>query len=148
MWFSSKSYVTALFELLAGDNSNNLERPKENSNLSDYRIAIWWSHEVCPVGNEVREAMKKVVAVLEAAGATIDEIEAPVDPLETYSIYLKYLSPFMRMHMPNEQKKNVQDGRASDSYPSDIRSPFPEMDMAGDRCKSQVWAKHRCQCCY
>ena len=37
----------------------------------------------------------------------------------------------MRMHMPKEQKKNVQKGRASDSYPSGIRSPFPEMDRAG-----------------
>jgi len=123
--------VTAMVELLGGDVAEGLRRPQEDSNLADYRIAVWRSHEICPAGGEVSDAMRKAVAALEAAGATVEELEPPVDPLETYRVYLRFLGPFMGMHMPKQQKRNAKNGRAQDSFPSEIRSPFWEMDMAG-----------------
>ena len=76
-------------------------------------------------------AIDKAVEALEALGATVEELlDPPVDPKETYKIYLEYLSAWTKIHMPKEQKLNAKKGRAQDSYPTDIQSPFAAMDMA------------------
>jgi len=126
--------VVAMLEVLGGDVAESLCRPKKDSRLLDYRIAVWRSHDISPPGQEVRRALDKVVLALQAVGVTVDELKPPMDPMETYTLYLRYLGPFcsfLGMHMPKEQKQNAKRGRAKDSFPSDIRSPFWEMDYAG-----------------
>lgn len=122
--------VTALLDVLGGEVAEGLPKPKPNSGLSDYRVALWKTHPVCPAGKEVSQAMDTAVATLKKAGATVVELDFPMDPVETYRMYCLYLSGFMKDHMSKEQRKNAKAGRPEDSYPSDIRSPFPEMDLA------------------
>jgi len=122
--------VTAMLTVLGGDVAKSLPRPRKDSSLRDYRIAVWRSHEICPPGREVNRAMDKAVTALIAAGVTVDDIELPMDPVETYKIYLRYLSRFMCMHTPWRQRRNARRKRARESFPSDIRSPFWEMDHA------------------
>lgn len=122
--------VIAMLEVFGGEATQALPRPKEGSSLADYRLAIWRSHEISPTGNEVSAAIDKTVMALEEVGCTVEELEPPVDPKETHKIYLQYLSAWTKLHMPKEQKLNAKKGRAQDSYPSDIRSPFADMDIA------------------
>lgn len=122
--------VTALLTILGGDMAAGLQQPRTNSRLADYRVAIWRTNKVFPPGTEIQHAMETAVAALKAAGATVDELEVPMDPMESYRIYLLYLSAFMKDHLPREQKANAKAGRPQDSYPDDIKSPFAEMDLA------------------
>ena len=122
--------VIALLDILGGDVAASLERPKPGTRLSDYRVALWRTHETCPAGRDVSKAMELAASALKAAGATVEELEFPMDPSKTYRIYLLYLSTFMKDHMSEEQKKNVKAGCPEKSYPSDMKSPFAEMDSA------------------
>jgi amidase len=123
--------VIAMLEVFVGaEAADTLPRPTEGSSLADYRVAIWGSSEISPAGTEVSAAIDKAVMALEEAGCTVEELEPPTDLEDTYKIYLQYLSAWTKLHMPLWQKLNARKGRAQDSYPLDIKSPFAEMDNA------------------
>ena len=122
--------VTAMLEVLGGDAAAHLPRPSARA-LGDCRVGVWRSHAAYPPNRQVRAALEQVVAALEGAGATVEEVEPPVDPLETYRTYLRGLGAFGKafgMPMPMRQKVRALLGRARDSYPAAMPSPMSEFD--------------------
>lgn len=122
--------VVTMLEVMAGEKTEALRQPKQNSKIKDYRVGIWRTQDKFPIGRQVTNAINKAVTALKKSGATVVEIEPPVDPMESYTVYLQYLSCFTKLHMPKQQKQNAKNGHPQDSYPSDIQSPFDQMDMA------------------
>jgi Asp-tRNA(Asn)/Glu-tRNA(Gln) amidotransferase A subunit family amidase len=125
-----------MLELLGGDKAAQLSRrPKaahgDDDGIRGVLVAVWRSNHTCPPGKEVNRALDKAVAALKAAGAKVEELVPPMDPLETYLIYLRFLGPLTGPQMSQQQKKNVQNGAGKDSYPPEMRSPYWEMGVSG-----------------
>lgn len=123
--------VTAMLELLGAEEAEKLPRPEGTTTLKGARIAIWKSNSICPPGLEVGQALGLAVKALQQAGAIVDELDPPMDPQETYRIYLRFLGPITGPHMSEQQRTNVQNNKAEDSYPPEMRSPYWEMDVSG-----------------
>ena len=123
--------VIAMLELLGGEAAAKLPRPKNSFTLKGARIAIWKSDPMCPPGKEVTRALHVAIQALTKAGATVEELTPPVDLKETYQIYFRFLGPVTGPHMSEAQRANVKNGKARDSYPPEMRSPYWEMDVSG-----------------
>jgi amidase len=59
--------------------------------LADFRVGVWWGGDAYRVDSGYRQALEAYVADLRAAGARIEEVELPVDPRESYEVYLQVL---------------------------------------------------------
>jgi amidase len=59
--------------------------------LADFRVGVWWGGDAYRVDSGYRQALEAYVADLRAAGARIEEVELPVEPRESYEVYLQVL---------------------------------------------------------
>jgi len=70
--------------------------------LADFRVGVWWGGDAYRVDSGYRQALEAYVADLRAAGARIEEIELPVDPRESYEVYLQVLFAIVGAPAPQE----------------------------------------------
>ena len=70
--------------------------------LADFRVGVWWGGDAYRVDSGYRQALEAYVADLRAAGARIEEVELPVDPRESYEVYLQVLFAIVGAPAPQE----------------------------------------------
>jgi amidase len=70
--------------------------------LADFRVGVWWGGDAYRVDSGYRQALEAYVADLRAAGARIEEVELPVEPRESYEVYLQVLFAIVGAPAPQE----------------------------------------------
>ncbi|MXX60943.1 MAG: amidase [Holophagales bacterium] len=51
--------------------------PPRHEDISDYRVAVWFDEDSCPIDDRVRERLEAAAETLEATGATVDRAARP-----------------------------------------------------------------------
>lgn len=59
--------------------------------LADFRVGVWMGDTVYRVDRAYRAALEAYIDELRKAGASIEEVSLPVDPLDSYETYLQVL---------------------------------------------------------
>jgi amidase len=64
-----------------------------STELSGFRVAVWYDDDVCPIDSDVRGAMNQAIAALRAAGTPVDVHPAriPVTVDESHAVFLPLL---------------------------------------------------------
>jgi amidase len=70
--------------------------------LEDFRVGVWWGGDAYRVDSGYRQALEAYIADLRAAGAKIEDVDLPVDPRESYEIYLQVLFAIVGAPAPQE----------------------------------------------
>ena len=78
-----------------------LQAPRHDR-LADFRVGVWWGGDAYRVDSGYRQALEAYVADLRAAGARFEEVELPVDPRESYEVYLQVLFAIVGAPAPQE----------------------------------------------
>jgi|TARA_Y100000310_G_scaffold64786_2_gene60319 amidase len=107
-------------DIVAGPNPLNkpgwtltLPRPTKTK-LSEYKVAIWPNHELCPITQETSDRVANIADVLAKAGATVSDVARPdIDIEKAYRLYLNLLSSAMSAGVPDDQIKAAQEYVAS-----------------------------------
>jgi amidase len=88
-------------DLLLGVLAPPLPAPR-HERLEDFRVGVWWGGDAYRVDSGYRQALESYIADLRAAGARIEEVELPVDPRQSYEIYLQVLFAIVGAPAPQE----------------------------------------------
>jgi amidase len=70
--------------------------------LQDFRVGVWMGASVYRVDSAYRAALEAYIADLRAAGARIEEVALPVDPIDSYETYLQVLFAIVGAPAPQE----------------------------------------------
>jgi amidase len=76
--------------------------PGRHERLEDFRVGVWMGDGAYRVDSAYREALEAYIADLSRAGARIDDVSLPVDPHESYEIYLQVLFAIVGAPAPQE----------------------------------------------
>jgi len=76
--------------------------PSRRDRLEDFRIGVWMGDDAYKVDSAYREALEAYLSDLRRAGALIEEVVLPVDPLESYETYLQVLFAIVGAPSPSE----------------------------------------------
>ena len=73
----------------------------EKMNLSDFRIAVMVTDDVCPVDSEYADRIQAVAEACAKAGATVDDRARPeIDMAESHDIYIQLLRGVTTARLP------------------------------------------------
>ena len=73
----------------------------EKMNLSDFRIAVMVTDDVCPVDSEYADRIQAVAEACVKAGATVDDRARPeIDMAESHDIYIQLLRGVTTARLP------------------------------------------------
>ena len=73
----------------------------EKTNLSDFRIAVMVTDDVCPVDSEYADRIQAVAEACVKAGATVDDRARPeIDMAESHDIYIQLLRGVTTARLP------------------------------------------------
>lgn len=84
-----------------GPAKNDLVEPR-HGRLEDFRIGVWMGDGAYRVDHAYREALENFIETLRSAGARIEDVGPPVDPLESYEVYLQTLFAIVGAPSPQE----------------------------------------------
>ena len=70
--------------------------------LQDFRVGVWMGDGAYRVDSAYRAALDAYIADLRSAGARIEEVALPVDPHDSYEIYLQVLFAIVGAPAPRE----------------------------------------------
>ena len=76
--------------------------PSRRDRLEDFRVGVWMGGGAYRVDSSYREALEAYLLDLRQAGASIEEVRLPVDPLESYETYLQVLFAIVGAPSPLE----------------------------------------------
>jgi amidase len=103
----SASDLALLMDVLA----EPLPAPR-HERLQDFRVGVWMGGSAYRVDSAYRAALEAYIADLRAAGARIEEVALPVDPMESYETYLQVL--FAIVGAPSPQEADAFEALAPD----------------------------------
>ena len=90
--------LSLLLPLLAGRKL----APPRHGRLGDYRVGVWMGDDAYRVDTAYRQALESYISDLRHAGASIEEVDLPVDPQESYETYLQVLFAIVGAPAPEE----------------------------------------------
>jgi amidase len=76
--------------------------PARRERLEDFRIGVWMGGDAYRVDGAYRAALEGYIADLRRAGAWIEEVPLPVDPVDSYETYLQVLFAIVGAPAPQE----------------------------------------------
>jgi amidase len=97
----------------------DLPAPERNS-LSEYRVAIWPTDEMCPVDDEVAGRAEELGEMLRKQGATVSTTARPdIDLKAGHRMYLELLNGVMGASLKDNQRLGLEAAAAA-SDPNDL----------------------------
>ena len=81
--------------------SGPLAAPR-HERLEDFRIGVWMGANAYKVDRAYRDALESYIAELQRAGASVQPVELPVDPHDSYETYLQTLFAIVGAPAPQE----------------------------------------------
>ena len=88
----------------------NLPKSRRNS-ISEYRVAIWPTDDLCPVDSEVAGRVSEIGETLRKLGATVSETARPqIDFAREHETYLQLLMGVIGASFPSEQWHAIKAG--------------------------------------
>jgi amidase len=76
--------------------------PPRHDRLADFRVGVWMGAQAYRVDSAYRDALEAYIGKLRKAGASIQEVSLPVDPLDSYETYLQVLFAIVGAPAPQE----------------------------------------------
>lgn len=98
----SAADLSLLLPLMARPERAGELKPARHERLEDFRIGMWLGDGAYLLDDGYREVIESYVADLEKAGAKVSRVDLPVDPAETYDIYMHALFAIVGAGAPNE----------------------------------------------
>jgi amidase len=96
----SAADLALLLPVLAGP-SSPLARPR-HERLEDFRVGVWMGEGAYKVDHAYRDALDAYIADLQRSGARVEAVALPVDPHDSYEIYLQTLFAIVGAPAPQE----------------------------------------------
>lgn len=141
--------LALLVPLMARADRVQLLKPARHDRLEQFRIGVWMGDGAYLLDDGYRDALERHFADLERAGARIERVLLPVDPAESYEVYMQALFAIVGAGAPGEADEFAK------SIPNDptgiaekmvryMRTSLPEWFAVQDRREHlfRGWARY------
>lgn len=98
----SAADLSLLLPLLARPERARDLKAARHERLEDFRVGVWMGDGAYLLDDAYRAVLESYIADLKEAGAHVTRVELPVDPAESYEIYMNALFAIVGAGAPNE----------------------------------------------